>query len=65
MKRFLGVLLLAILALVFGSIFLFGGLTMPSHPSRSAWLVLGIINIGVSVLLSWRFYFRIHLKRGR
>ncbi|WP_137808284.1 hypothetical protein [Pseudomonas sp. G(2018)] len=63
MKKHLGILLLAILALLLSALFLFAGFNVPTHPSNANWLRFGV-NLGIFGLLAWRYYFLRSSKRG-
>ena len=64
MKKNLGILLLAILALLLSALFLFAGVNVPAHPSSANWLRFGVINLGIFVLLAWRYHLLKSSKRG-
>lgn len=64
MSKHLGILLLAILALLVSALFLFAGFNVPTHSSSANWLRFGAINLGIFGLLVWRYYSLRSYKRG-
>ncbi|MNJ34114.1 hypothetical protein D3C77_288130 [compost metagenome] len=64
MNKHVGILLLTIFALLLSAVFLYAGLSVPSHPARSNWLLFGVINMAIFALLAWRMYCFKRSSRG-